>query len=106
MATQTQRVRQWRRAGAAFSRRLSNREVRDIVRLTTALQVTEAAAFERHGVVVHFTHNNLSSANGRAPGAQAHTGGGGAGCDTLLCDGAGCDSGGCDQGTGGFRIEN
>ena len=53
MATQEQRAVQQRRAAAASTRRLSNRDLRELVRLTEAMSATEASAFERRGVVVH-----------------------------------------------------
>ena len=70
MATEEQRAVQQRRAAAASTRRLSNRDLRELVRITDSLSVTEASAFERRGVVVHLVHPNQYPAHGRQAGQQ------------------------------------
>ena len=64
-----------RRAAAAFRPRLSKRDVRDLARITAALKVSGAPAFEMHGVVVHLVHPNSLFEFERAMGVQAAQGG-------------------------------
>jgi hypothetical protein len=60
---------QARRATTAFLRRLSERDVRDLARITAALSVAGGKAFERHGVMVHLVHPSQLPAQRRPQGA-------------------------------------
>ena len=64
---------------AASTRRLSKRDLRELVRLTHAMQVTAAPAFERYGVTVHLPHSVQQGEPWRSSHAQQPTAAAGAG---------------------------
>ena len=65
--------------GAALTRRLSKRDLRELVRLTMALKLAGADAFVRHGVEVHLVHKPLGLPRRQGAGAAPPAGGVGAG---------------------------
>ena len=61
--------------GAASARRLSKRDLSELVRLTMALKLAGAEAFVRHGVEVHLVHKSLGLPRRRGAGEAPPIGG-------------------------------